>query len=105
MDEIRIKASSQALYTGADEVQKTVTDLKNRFSVIETAVTGSTGYWIGDAGDAHREAYNDMKGTVDDILNRLAEHAADLKLMAAGYEEAEGSTQEMASGLPEDVIF
>ena len=42
MDDIRIKASPQALHAGAAEVQKTVTNIKNSFSNIEMAVNRSS---------------------------------------------------------------
>lgn len=105
MDNIRIKVSPQALYTGAADVQKTVTNIRNHFSNIEMAVNRSSGYWQGEAANAHRAAYQDMKGTTDEIFAKLLEHAADLKAMAQKYLEAEEQAAEQSADLPSDVIL
>lgn len=105
MDNIRIKASPQALYAGAAEVQSTVSDIRNRFSNIEAAVNRSSGYWQGDAAEAHRAAYQEMKGTADEIFARLEEHAADLKSMAQVYLGAEEEASGQSGDLPSDVIL
>lgn len=105
MENIRIKVSQQALIEGADEVCSTVEDIKNRFSTIEAAVNRSSGYWKGDAAESHRAAYQEMKGTVDEILAKLTEHTTDLKTMAQGYANAEKEVAEYANALPSDVIL
>lgn len=105
MDNIRIKASPQALHTGAADVQKTVTNIRNCFSNIEMAVNRSSGYWQGDAAEAHRAAYQEMKGTTEEILSKLLEHAADLKAMAQTYLEAEDIAAGQSADLPSDVIL
>jgi len=105
MENIRIKASPQALHSGAAQVQKTVESMRTRFSNIEEAVNRSSGYWQGDAADAHREAYQEMKGTVDEILARLIEHTGDLKAMAQTYLGAEKMAAAQAAELPSDVIL
>lgn len=105
MENIRIKVSSQALLNGAEEVSDTVADLKAGFSEIESAVNRSTGYWQGDAAQAHRAAYQDMKEHVENIFLRLSEHAEDLKKMAGGYTEAEGEAASYVEDLPPDVLL
>ena len=105
MDNIRIKASPQALFAGAEDVQSAVSDIKSRFSNIEAAVNRSSAYWQGDAANAHRASYQEMTGTVDEILARLLEHAADLKTMAQGYIGAEQEAASQSQDLPADVIL
>lgn len=105
MENIRIKASPQALHAGAADVQKTVTSIQNHFLNIEAAVNRSSGYWQGDAANAHRAAYQEMKGTVDEILTRLGEHAADLKSMAQVYLGAEKEAVGQSGDLPSDVLL
>lgn len=105
MENIRIKVSPQALHAGASDVEKTVTNIRNRFSNIEAAVNRSSGYWQGDAANAHRAAYQEMKGTVDEILVRLEEHATDLKSMAQVYLGVEEEAAGKSGDLPSDVIL
>ena len=105
MENIRIKASPQALLAGASDVQNSVTGIKNRFADIEAAVNRSSGYWQGDAADAHRAAWREMKGTVDEMLARLLEHSTDLKSMAQVYLGAESEATSQSGDLPADVIL
>lgn len=105
MENIRIKTSPQALYAGASDVHGAVTAIRNHFSNIEAAVNRSSGYWQGDAANAHRAAYKEMKGTVDEILARLSEHAEDLESMAQVYLGVEEETKAQSKDLPSDVIL
>ncbi len=105
MENIRIKASPQVLHAGAADVYDAVSDIRNHFSNIEAAVNRSAGYWQGDAANAHRAAYKEMKGTVDEMLARLSEHAEDLKSMAQVYLGVEEETKAWSEDLPSDVIL
>lgn len=105
MEDIRIKASPQALAVGASDVQNTVSGIRNHFSNIEAAVNRSSGYWQGDAANAHRAAYHEMKGTADEILARFLEHAKDLGSMAQVYTKAESDAAKQTAVLPSDVIL
>lgn len=105
MDEIRIKASPQALNSGAAEVQKTETKIRNCFFNIEAAVNRSRRYWQGDAAETHRKVYQELKEDTDDVLKRLHEHAADLQAIARTYMEAEESAADQSDDLPSDVIL
>lgn len=105
MDNIRIKVSPQALYSGAADVQKTVSNIRNCFSNIEMAVNRSIGYWQGDAAKAHRGAYKEMKANVDEIMTRLLENASTLRAMAQTYLEAEEMAADQSADLPSDVIL
>lgn len=105
MDDIRIKASPQALNAGAAEVQRTAADIRNSFLNIEAAVNRSGGYWQGDAAEAHRKAWREMKEETEQILTKLYEHAADLQAIARTYLEAEEGTADQTDSLPSDVIL
>lgn len=105
MENIRVKASPQSLYAEAEDVRKTVAGIRDHFFNIEAAVNRSVGYWQGDAAEAHRAAYQEMKGATDDLLVRLLEHAADLKSMAQGYLGAEEEAVNRSGDLPFDVIL
>ena len=105
MENIKVKASPQSLFAGAEDVQKTVAGIRDHFSNIEAAVNRSAGYWQGDAAEAHRAAYQEIKGTTDELLVRLMEHAADLKSMAQGYLGAEEEAVNRSGDLPSDVIL
>lgn len=105
MEDIRIKASPWVLSAGASEVQDTVLAIRNHFSNIEAAVNRSSGYWQGDAANAHRATYHEMKGTVEEILVRLQEHAEDLGSMAQVYTKVESDARKQTAHLPSDVIL
>lgn len=105
MDDIRIKASPQALQDGASEVEKIARELQSRFQSVEEAVSRSEGYWQGDAAEAHRNVYREMKEDAEEILARFQEQAVDLRGIAANYLEAEQDVKNRAADLPSDVIL
>lgn len=103
-EQMTIRVSTDELLAGAEQVQSSLNDMKNRFSAIEGAVNRSNGYWQGAAADRHRSIYREMKGTIDEIMARLGEHVTDLRAMAAVYTESEETIEEMTYDLPSDVI-
>lgn len=105
MEDIRIKASPQVLNAGAAEVQKTTADIRSSFANIEAAVNRSRGYWQGDAAEAHRQAWQEMKEETEKILTKLHEHASDLQNIARTYQEAEEGAGVQTDSLPSDVIL
>ena len=72
---------------------------------IEAAVNLSRGYWQGDAAEAHRQAWQEMKEETEKILTKLHEHASDLQNIARTYQEAEEGAGVQTDSLPSDVIL
>jgi len=74
------------------------------FDNLNTSISRTKTYWIGEAGDAHRKAYEDQKADIDEILRRLEEHPRDLVSIAQTYTDTELEIEEYISSLPSDLI-
>lgn len=79
--------------------------MKNSFENLETMVNRTGNYWIGEAGDTHREYFLSKKTDIDLIFRRLSEHARELEQMALVYENAEKEAAQISEDLPADVII
>lgn len=91
----------QKSVTVGDKINK----MKNAFEDLEVTVNKTSNYWIGEAGDAHREYFNSAKPEIENMLKRLAEHSKELAEMAATYSTAEQEVTQLAEDLPFDVII
>lgn len=82
-----------------------INEMKNVFEALEVTVNKTNNYWIGEAGDAHREIFYSAKPEIEEIFLRLSEHARELGEMAAVYSDAENTAAEISEDLPFDVII
>jgi len=99
-----VKVTTQALRQQADEVEKLVLGIQNRFSNITTVIDTTRSHWIGTGGDTHRDKYEAGKEVLEEILRRLLEHPKDLRQMAGIYEDTENRQIADIQTLPSDVI-
>lgn len=88
----------------ANAVQGRIREMQASFSALENTVNKTKNYWIGEAGDAHREFYTKQKSNIDEIFKRLTEDVSDLHQMAAVYSSTEQQVADIAEDLPSDVI-
>ncbi|HIQ98951.1 MAG TPA: hypothetical protein IAB23_04625 [Candidatus Scybalocola faecavium] len=101
---ITVKVSGEALKTAAENAQSRINKMVQVFESIDRLVARSSSYWIGEAGDAHRRAYESRKEEIQAALKRLKEHPGDLLSMASVYDSAESAARDLAAGLPSDVL-
>lgn len=104
IENVRLRVTPSQLQNKADEVLTQVQIIQREFEILEQLVKKTTGYWIGDAGDLHREKYEEGKETIEQMLRRWREHPKDLLQMAGIYSEAEHKLEEVALELPDNVI-
>jgi len=71
---------------------------------VMTIVQNTNRYWIGEAGNEHRQAFLDQQDDIDQILARLSEHPDDLLKIAGIYVETENKTNEIAQA-PNTVLI
>ena len=101
---VHIKVNSAVLNAKAQNVSNSIKNMSNCFDQLETIINRTSYYWIGEAGDMHRNIYKEQKSQIDEMMKRLKEHPADLITIARTYESAESEVQSMASELPGDII-
>lgn len=102
--EVAFRVTPTALYEKAQETKEKIEEIKICFETLERTVQRTSVYWIGEAGELHRKAYQDQKDVIEEMLRRLEEHPRDLQQIAAQYEEVEAQVTELANELPSDVI-
>lgn len=102
--DVTLRVTPEELTAEAESVQGHITSMQNKFSAVESAVSRSEGYWIGEAGDTHRQLYRRQKEEIDKIFRKLGEQVADLKAAARVYEQTEAAVEAAADSLPDQVL-
>lgn len=86
---VEIKVQPEVLDTKASEVTSAVTDMENILESVLGTVKNTKSYWVGQAGDLHRAAFQEQKGAMELLLKRLKEHPVDLQKIAKTYRDTE----------------
>lgn len=101
---VEVLVTPEVLIEQAEEVRRLGNDMKIHFQEMESIMNKTRNYWIGEAGDIHRQRYEEHKDDIDQMLRRLLEHPDDLLMISGNYSAAEKSNVEAALALPEDII-
>lgn len=86
------------------DVSRSVSRMREHFEELKNLMDKTSGYWIGEAGDKHRQMYKDIEGNVEEMLKRLGEYPVDLLDIARNYTDVELSIEEDIETLPDDII-
>lgn len=100
-----LTVNPEIMYQKSVTVGEKITKMKTAFSDLETTVNKTNNYWLGEAADTHREYFNSAKPDIEEIFNRLSEHARELGEMAAVYANVEKEVTQISEDLPSDVIL
>lgn len=101
---VTILVDTGRLKTQADEVSRRIRRMKRLFDDVERVVGNTRSYWIGEAGNRHRQAYTERKDELEAMFTRLEEHPRDLLQISGNYEQAEAEIEGMIAPLETDVI-
>lgn len=104
-EEFTVMVETGRLLQAAEDLWSRVNRLESSFLEMEQIMDRTRGYWLGEAGEAHRNAFLKQQGRRAEAVLRLSEHVADLRKMAGVYESAEREAMEAARSLPGDVII
>lgn len=102
--DIQVKVNSAVLIEKAQSVSESITSMANYFGQLEKIVNRTSYYWTGEAGDLHRNIYQEQKTQIEEMMKRLKEHPVDLMAMAQTYDNAEAAVRSVAAELPGDII-
>ena len=103
-EEITVRISTERLAQASGDIGRKVNELKAAFEEMTDVVNRTNSYWLGEAGEAHRKAYQQMQPHQEEVLNRLKEQVSDLIQIAGIWETAEQEIGELNQSLPDDVI-
>lgn len=104
LSDVSLKVTPEQLQAKAQDTKNNIAKLKTSFDNIDTIITKTQGYWIGEAGDLHRKLYTDEKEQIQEMFARFLEHPTDLEDIAKTYLDVEDVTESIAMELPGDVI-
>lgn len=102
--EVSFTVTPEILQQKSRQIGAEVAKLRNLFASVQQDVNGTRAFWQGEAGEAHRNAYNGREEDFSVMLARLQEHVTDLNQIAGNYIQTEMQIQEMEDALPGDVI-
>ena len=102
--DVALKVTPEVLVAKADNVYAKLKKMQETLDNVQQTVERTKGYWIGEAGDAHRKMYEDEKEAIVEIMLRLNEHPIDLRDIARTYMETEAAVAELAEDLPADIL-
>lgn len=95
-----LKVSPEEMQAAASELSGYVSTMNECFQQMKNTMSQTAVYWVGEAGDAHRQLYQDQVAKTEEIIARYTEHVRDLNTMAGVYSEAESQAQSKAEELP-----
>lgn len=96
----RLTVTPEELDAQASIVESKLNAVKEFFEDVKALFNGTEYYWIGAAGDAHRESYLSRTEVIETMLLRYQEHVDDLRRMAGVYRDAESLAAYVADTLP-----
>lgn len=99
-----LKVTPEEMQAAASELSGYVSTMNDCFQQMKATMDQTAGYWVGEAGNAHRQMYQEQVAKTEEIIARYTEHVRDLNTMAGVYTEAEQSAQTMADELPMSIL-
>ena len=101
---VALQVDSQVLRRQAAEVEQKINRMAQRFREMDEIVRRSERYWIGEAGEQHRQAYRKDSEAAEQMLQRLRGYPPDLLKISHNYEETEEGVASAASSLKTNVL-
>lgn len=102
--QVTLKVTPEVLTEKSSEVAQKVASMRAHFEELKEVVNKTSAYWLGEAGDMHRNMYKELEGDVEEILKRLGEHPVDLVTIAQRYSDVELKIQQEIQELPSDIL-
>ena len=104
MSEFTLKVSPDVMIRQAESVRGSISDIRQQIEHLSEIIKGTKSYWLGQAGDKHQIAFQNIKKGCDEIVARLSEHPDDLLKMAGLYSTAERQSQEQSNSLQSNIL-
>ncbi|MDE6642434.1 MAG: WXG100 family type VII secretion target [Acetatifactor sp.] len=101
---VSFRVTPDVLKSKSVDVSRSVSRMRGHFEELKNLLEKTGGYWIGEAGEKHRQMYKDIEDSVEEMLKRLGEYPMDLLEIAQNYTDADLSIEEDIAALPDNVI-
>lgn len=104
-ERLSLMVTPERLLEKAAAAEQSVCRMQQSFDALGDCVSRTSGYWIGEAADAHRSYFTERKGEIQEMFERLNGELSNLRSMAMVYTQAEREVTAVAEDLPSDVIL
>lgn len=101
---VSFRVQPEVLDAKAQEVTKEINQMEVLLQNIQKTVSATKHYWIGEAGNIHRAAFQSQKDDIEEMLKRLKEHPEDLRKIAGTYRATEKMVENTFSQMPSNLI-
>ncbi len=101
---VELLVTPEVLNAKANEVERNIWNMKRRFDAMDTLIKKSNSYWIGEAGDMHRQNHESQVPKIEEMLEVLSRHPQDLRAIAQTYTDVELKNASIAQELPGDLL-
>lgn len=95
-----LQVTPEEMQEAASQLSGYLSTMQECFSAMKNTMSNTIGYWVGEAGDAHRRLYENQVDKTEEIIRRYQEHITDLNTMAGVYSDAELKAAAEAEQLP-----
>lgn len=95
-----IKVTPEEMAAAASELSGYISTMNECFQQMKNTMQQCESYWVGEAGNAHRNLYQEQVAATEETIARYQEHVRDLNTMAGVYSEAEAQATAKADELP-----
>ncbi len=97
---VTIEVTPEVLAQKASEVNGSISSVEKRLGELKNLVEHTKYYWVGIAGDHHRQIYSSQEEDIHLILQRLKEHPTDLQQIAGIYDKTESNIGDQNGAIP-----
>lgn len=104
MTQVELRVDTSVLLQKAGEMEKQINAMQRQWSCLCSTIQNSNSYWVGEAGDKHREFLKEFQDEVGKLLKELEENPNKLLDMAGVYKDAENAAEMTDYYLGGDVI-
>ena len=101
---MELKVTPQELLSASGEFEAHNGKMFQLVTQIVSTVNGMKSSWVGDASMAYISKTTKLQDDISKLRKLIDEHVKDLEQIANTYSQAERQNQEIAAGLPTDVV-
>ena len=102
--EMVLKVSVEQLEQWIGNLEKRVTSMEACFQTMKETAANSGIYWMGEAGEAHRNTFLEYEDDCEEVISRVRQEAEKLRVILENYLGVIIDTVRIAQDLPLDLI-
>lgn len=99
-----IVVDPEGLVAKSTDLKNKVGSLATQFEVMNNLMKRTESYWLGEAGNYHRDMYNRSVEDNETLVKRIEEYSAKLENIAMNYRSTDNKQIQEAGALPGDVL-